>query len=81
VHFNISTLVICTSVMYVIKYGDNKMDKIDFLLIGFGASCFMSGWILQLFTNNYGRTNKVKSIILMIGVSLYILALWAGFQL
>jgi len=57
------------------------LDKIDFLLIAIMASSFLSGWMLQLFANNYGRTNKVKSIILMIGVSLFVLAIWFGFQL
>ena len=57
------------------------MDKIDFLLIGYGASCFMSGWILQLFAGNYAHTDKARVMILITGASLYILALWTGFQL
>ena len=67
--------------MYVIKYGDNKMDKIDFLLIAMMASSFISGWMLQLFANNYGRTNKAKLIILAVGISLFFFSIWAGFQL
>ena len=67
--------------MYVIKYGDNKMDKIDFLLIVMMASSFISGWMLQLFAYNYSRTNKVKLIILAVGISLFFFSILAGFQL
>ena len=67
--------------MYVIKYGNNKMDKIDFLLISFGAACFAVGWMLQLFSMKYSHTLIGKLIILAVVISLFSISICIIFQL